>query len=112
METRGGKIMKTEKYLINKYGPEGEIHILHGNKDMNIDGWKLCMFVDNCGTYDRPSWILNHELAYWKDGGIEWASRNGKLDYFQENEKEALIEYKFQLLIEKGKMTDRYQEEE
>ena len=48
----------------------GEIVVREGNEDLNVDGWRVCSFLDedvNNNTF------MNFEVAYWRNGGVEWA---------------------------------------
>ena len=43
-------------------------------------GWRICSFQD---TDVNDNEFTNFEVAYWRNGGIEWASLNDSLHYFR-----------------------------
>jgi hypothetical protein len=57
----------------------GEIVVREGNEDLNVDGWRVCSFLDEDVNGNE---FTNFEVAYWRGGGIEWASLNNCLNYF------------------------------
>ena len=57
----------------------GEIVVREGNEDLNVDGWRVCSFLDEDVNGNE---FMNFEVAYWRNGGIEWASLNNCLNYF------------------------------
>ena len=44
-----------------------EERIIKGNKDINIDGWKLLQYY-HYPSNEKPAIIYN--LAYWKNGNV------------------------------------------
>ena len=56
-----------------------EIVVEQGNPNLDVDGWRVCSFLD---TDVDGNEFTNYEVAYWRNGGIEWASVNGCLEYF------------------------------
>ena len=65
--------------------------IILGNKDTNINGWKLFQYVDY-PSYEKPCLIYN--LAYWKNGRIIeeteefFDSKIIAIDFYNDNNKE------------------------
>ena len=56
-----------------------EIVVEQGNENLDVDGWRVCSFQD---TDVNDNEFTNFEVAYWRNGGIEWASLNDSLHYF------------------------------
>ena len=56
-----------------------EIVVEQGNENLDVDGWRVCSFLDE--DVDGNT-FTNFEVAYWRNGGIEWASLNDCLNYF------------------------------
>ena len=50
-----------------------EIVVREGNEDLNVDGWRVCSFQDEDVNGNQ---FTNFEVAYWRNGGVEWASLN------------------------------------
>ena len=57
-----------------------EIVVEQGNENLDVDGWRVCSFQD---TDVNDNEFTNFEVAYWRNGGIEWASLNDSLHYFR-----------------------------
>ena len=57
----------------------GEIVVEQGNENLDVDGWRVCSFLDE--DVDGNT-FTNFEVAYWRNGGIEWASLNDCLNHF------------------------------
>ena len=57
-----------------------EIVVEQGNENLDVDGWRGCSFQD---TDVNDNEFTNFEVAYWRNGGIEWASLNNCLNYFR-----------------------------
>ena len=57
-----------------------EIVVEQGNENLDVDGWRVCSFED---TDVDGNEFTNFEVAYWRNGGIEWASLNDSLHYFR-----------------------------
>ena len=57
----------------------GEIVVREGDEDLNVDGWRVCSFQDEDGDGNEFTYF---EVAYWRNGGVEWASLNDCLNYF------------------------------
>ena len=58
----------------------GEMVVVRGEADTSVNGWRYCTFWDIDVDGNR---FLNHEVANWVNGGIEWASENNQLEYFR-----------------------------
>ena len=58
----------------------GEMVVVRGNTDTSVNGWRYCTFWDIDVDGNR---FLNHEVANWVNGGIEWAANNNQLEYFR-----------------------------
>ena len=56
-----------------------EIVVEHGNQNLDVDGWRVCSFLDEDVDGNE---FTNFEVAYWRGGSIEWASLNNCLEYF------------------------------
>ena len=57
-----------------------EIVVEQGNENLDVDGWRVCSFQDTDVDGDT---FTNFEVAYWRNGGVEWASLNDSLHYFR-----------------------------
>ena len=57
-----------------------EIVVEQGNENLDVDGWRVCSFWDEDVNGNE---FMNFEVAYWRNGGIEWASLNDCLNYFR-----------------------------
>ena len=57
-----------------------EIVVEQGNPNFDVDGWRVCSFVDT--DLETCEDFTNYEVAYWRGGSVEWGSVNGCLEYF------------------------------
>ena len=57
----------------------GVIKVIKGHSDFDVDGWKLCSFLDE----NDDGVFTNYEVALWVDGSIESASKNSQCQIFQ-----------------------------
>ncbi len=56
-----------------------EIVVERGDENLDVDGWRVCSFQDEDMDGNQ---FTNFEVAYWRNGGVEWASLNDCLEYF------------------------------
>lgn len=73
-----------------------------------------CMLVKECGGLrliamvdgDRDFIFINYEVGLWNDN--DPMDNGSHLQYFNEDFDSAKEEFRFQALIQKGKMTDKF----
>lgn len=91
------------------------INITAKQKNMLInEGCCDCMLIRGYGDLrliaivdgDRDFMFINYEVGLWNDN--EPIDNGSHLQYFNEDFDRALEEFRFQALIQKGKMTDKF----